>query len=135
GCPHRRRRTDTCPNQYKTAGFGQLSPPLTGHPPQDSRETAQIAKKHPQGEPSPVHFFLRSPPHPLAEEGLFVVPQLLLGLWHLAGLLEVFHALGDVHRHPQAVTVHLSQEIKRGVAVPVYLLQISQSLGIVLLGP
>src|SRR5699024_4639508 len=88
GCPHRRRRTDTCPNQYKTAGFGQLSPPLTGHPPQDSRETAQIAKKHPQGEPSPVHFFLRSPPHPLAEEGLFVVPQLLLGLWHLAGLLE-----------------------------------------------
>ena len=62
------------------------------------------------------------------------MPQFFLGVWHLTGLLEVFHALGNVHRHPQAIAVHLPQKIKRGVAVPVYLIQVGKSLCVVLLG-
>ena len=62
------------------------------------------------------------------------MPQLLLG-GIVSGLLEVFHALGDVRGDTQIVAVQLAQQIKSGRAIPVDLFQIRHGLGVVLLGP
>ena len=76
-----------------------------------------------------------SPPHPLAEEGLFVAPQLLPGLGMVAGLLEVLHALWNVLRAAQPPGVEISQKVKSVSVVPVHHLQKLSGLNIVLLGP
>ena len=61
------------------------------------------------------------PPDPLAEEGLFVVQQLLLGLRVARRLLEMGHALGNILRHAQAPSVDDTQHIILFPVIPVHL--------------